>query len=437
MWVGRFGLFLLGFVIASTSFNNQSNAAAAEGLEGYLQNSDSAFSWRVVEKDSSRGNVLVRVQMTSQQWRGTNWIHELLLVRPKNVRNADIGFLLISGSEGAASHLETLKLLAERAGAVAAVLSDVPNQPSFGLVEDALIAHTFDQFVHTGDATWPVIFPMVKSAVRGLDAVQVVARKEFGQKVERFVVAGASKRGWTTWLTAATDKRVVGIAPMVFDMLNMKVQTAWSEKVYGRQSEMIHDYTDAELVQRDEHPRLKTLREWVDPYSYRNRYTMPKLILLGTNDRYWTVDSLRHYWHDLPEPKLIYQTPNGGHSLGDAKDAINTLAAFYEMIAERQTLPMMTWTMSENSKGGAQIRVSIDQSAEEARLWTAQSKDRDFRDEHWTAKAVPVIAGAQAQANVELPQRGYRAFLVEAELKTPSGHPYKISTEARVIPEMP
>lgn len=31
-------------------------------------------------------------------------------------------------------------------------------------------------------------------------------------------------------------------------------------------------------------PRMVELRQWVDPYSYRARYTMPKLLLLGTDD---------------------------------------------------------------------------------------------------------------------------------------------------------
>jgi PhoPQ-activated pathogenicity-related protein len=66
---------------------------------------------------------------------------------------------------------------------------------------------------------------------------------------------------------------------------------------------------------------------------------MPKLLLLGTNDPYWTVDSLRHYWHDLPEPKWLFQTPNAGHDLGGGGDATQTLAAFFEMIANRHLTP--------------------------------------------------------------------------------------------------
>ena len=33
-------------------------------------------------------------------------------------------------------------------------------------------------------------------------------------EVSKFVVAGASKRGWTTWTTGAVDPRVVGIEPV-------------------------------------------------------------------------------------------------------------------------------------------------------------------------------------------------------------------------------
>src|SRR5207247_9531366 len=107
------------------------------------------------------------------------------------------------------------------------------------------------------------------------------------------------------------------------------------------------------------------LRSWVDPYEYRSRYTMPKLLLLGTNDRYWTVDSLRNYWNELPEPKLIYQTPNAGHDLNGGKEAIQTLAAFYEMIADGKERPKMEWKTGNGAKGEPTVQASVHKKAKD------------------------------------------------------------------------
>src|SRR5437763_15172189 len=118
------------------------------------------------------------------------------VVRPAKGRKLKIGILCSTGDGDGKSRIEMLKTLAERAGAVAAVVTKVPNQPLYnGKKEDALIAYTFDQYTKTGDETWPLLFPMVKSAARAMDAMQEFAQKTSNQKIEGFVVAGASKRG--------------------------------------------------------------------------------------------------------------------------------------------------------------------------------------------------------------------------------------------------
>ncbi|MFN7140500.1 MAG: PhoPQ-activated protein PqaA family protein, partial [Limisphaerales bacterium] len=380
---------------------------------------------------------VARLEFTSQSWRDHVWKHELILVRPKQVRNPDIAFLLIGGSEPAESHLQQLRVMAEQSGAITAVISEVPNQPLYGgRVEDALIAYTLDQYLRSEDETWPLLFPMVKSAVRACDVVTEFAKAEFGLQINRFVLSGASKRGWTTWLTAAMDDRVAGIAPMVFDMLNMKAQTEWARRVYGDQSERIHDYTEAGLVGRINEPTAVQLLKWIDPFAYRNRFTMPKLILIGTNDPYWTVDSMRHYWNELPEPKLVFQTPNAGHGLGDGSEALKTLSAFFTMIADRAPLPQLNWTVNGNQTN-AEIEIRANQPFKAARLWMAISPDRDFRNDRWEAHPVKrARSPGTAGVSIVVPNAGYRAFLMEAEFLSPAGKPFKLSTEATVVPDL-
>ena len=412
----------------------------ANALETYVRKPDASFAWKRTEQKKIKDLTLTHLEFISQTWRGHFWSHHLLVVRPTTVRQADVAMLFITGgSYNVPDEKETERFheVAQRAGAVVAILNKVPNQPLYdGRKEDALIAFTFDQYLKTGDPTWPLLFPMVKSAVRAMDTLQSFARQEFDQKIERFVVSGESKRGWTSWLTGAVDTRVVAIAPMAIDMLNMKAQLDWTEKMYGRQSDQISDYTDLNLHQKLDDPPMQTLRAWVDPYSYRRSYTMPKLLLLGTNDPYWVVDSLRHYWSDLPEPKLVFQTPNAGHDLGGGHDAWQTLAAWFQMIADRQLLPKVEWQLRDGTDGAAGLTVRVDQPANKVRLWTAHSADRDFRDEKWTSRELEIQPGSsQASANVPKPAAGFTAFLAEVELTAPTGHSYKLSTQVQVTPD--
>ena len=428
---------LLGFAL---SLGCTTATLTAGALEKYVAKPDPSYSWKRTEQKNLKSASLTHLELVSQTWRGQFWSHHLIVLRPDKVRNPGIAMLFVTGgSYGAPDEkdLDPFLLIAERAGALVAVLNKVPNQPLYdGRKEDALIAYTFNEYLRTGDESWPLLFPMVKSAVRAMDTVQACAQKEWGQKVERFVVSGASKRGWTTWLTGAVDRRVTALAPMVIDMLNMKEQLKWADKVYGKQSEEISDYTEFNLHLKMDDPRMVKLRGWVDPYSYRQRYTMPKLLLLGTNDPYWTVDSLRHYWNDLPEPKLVYQTPNAGHDLGGGQDAIQTLAAWFQMLADRQPLPQVGWQLRDGASGPGGIAVTVNQPAKAIRLWVAHSEDRDFRDDKWNSRELKLEAGqGRASAEVPVPHQGYEAFLAEVELKASTGHSYKLSTQVQVTPD--
>lgn len=45
-----------------------------------------------------------------------------------------------------------------------------------GKHEDEIIAATFAKYMQTEDPTWPLLLPMVKSAVRGMDATTAAAQ---------------------------------------------------------------------------------------------------------------------------------------------------------------------------------------------------------------------------------------------------------------------
>jgi PhoPQ-activated pathogenicity-related protein len=423
------------WIVVFTSYMTGAPAPshAANALERYIQQPDHTFAWHVDTQTTIEGVMVTYVKMTSQTWRGHPWSHHLQIIRPHHLRHPEMALLLITGDHSTAGSAAMLQALADRAGSVVAEVTRVPNQPLFeGRKEDALLAYTFDQFLRTGDDTWPALLPMTKSAVRAMDTLQAWAQQKHVQTIEKFVVTGASKRGWTTWLTGAVDPRVAAIAPMVIDVLNMPAQTEWAEKVYGNPSDKLSDYTELNLAQHMNSPSMQRLRSWIDPYSYRARYTMPKLLLLGTNDPYWTVDSLRHYWDDLPEPKLVFQTPNAGHRLG--QEATETLAAFFEMMTEKEPLPKMDWRMAADGHG--LMRVTVDRPAKAMHLWTADSATRDFRRAKWSRQTLDIAPGSSmASAEIDPPASGYRAFMGEVVLSTSSGHEYKLSTQVQVLPD--
>ena len=406
----------------------------ATDLDDYVRRPDDSYRWQAFDaKPVGDLASVTRIELTSQTWRGGPWQHDLFVAVPRRVRNPSVAFLLIAAGTDTNSQ-RIVEECATRGGALAALLTGVPNQPLCdGRREDELIAYTFDQYLRTGDPSWPLLLPMVKSTVRAMDAVQDWAGTARGQRIDRFVVAGLSKRAWTTWLVAAADPRVCAIAPMAFDMLNMKAQTDWAAKVYGRQSEQIHNYTDMGLVEQMDTPGMIGLMASVDPYSYLDRYTMPKLVLLGTNDRYWTVDSLRHYWAGLPGPKLLFQAPNNGHNVGGNPGTVAVLSAFFRMIADGQPLPSLSWRMADGTRPS--VAVKTDVPARRATLWTARSATRDFRDARWTSADMPLTADRlRASARVQRPEFGYTAFLAELTYGSEEGE-HRLSTQAQVTPD--
>jgi PhoPQ-activated pathogenicity-related protein len=422
----------LGLALALTTFPLP---PARAGLDEYVKKDDPAFKWELTKQEPHDSGTVYHIKLTSQVWQDIPWVHQLRVYEPAEVTYRDAALLFITGgsqtSQPKPEDDATGFGLARLCGARVAVLPQVPNQPLLGnKTEDTLIAETFVRYLETKDENWPLLFPMVKSAVKAMDALQDWARREGKPVSQRFVVTGGSKRGWTTWLTGATDPRVAAIAPMVIDTLNMKAQRAHALEVWGKYSEQIDDYARRGLTEKFEDPDGERLWKMVDPYSYRHRLTLPKLLINGLNDRYWTLDALNIYWDDLKGPKRVVYLPNAGHSLAVNRDyALNGIGAFFRHNISNRPLPELSWEHADGDGGALRLVVTSDPTPQSAKLWVARSDTRDFRESTWEPSTM-ALAGNVAKGEVARPSKGYIALVGDLEYAI-DGIPYHLSTQVR------
>jgi PhoPQ-activated pathogenicity-related protein len=280
---------------------------------------------------------------------------------------------------------------------------------------------------------------MAKSAVRAMDTIQsVVSEKTDGKlKIEKFVVGGGSKRGWTTWLTAAVDRRVCAITPAVIDVLNMDEQMRHHFAAYGFYSSAIEDYEEMDIFSKLDTPGGQALISFVDPYEYRDRYTIPKFMVNSSGDQFFLPDSAQFYYDDLPEEKYIRYCPNTDHGLGGS-DADKSLLAFYKSILESTERPQFSWQVRR--KTGA-IAVNVKTKPKVVKLWQATNAEaRDFRlktiGKAWTSTDLEPRRGNRYIAKVDKPEKGWTAFFVELTFDSGFAVPYKFTTQVHVVPDV-
>lgn len=421
----------------------QSKLTPESALHGYINNDDKTFKWELKESFAVGDVKAYSLLVTSQQWHEYVWTHQLTILVPTELKY-DGALLFITGGSNKKGlpnwgkqddqFLQALGGLAKKNQGIVALLRQTPNQPLYrDLTEDALISYTLHKFKEDGDFSWPLLFPMVKSAVRAMDAVQQFSKQTLNRTVERFVVSGASKRGWTTWLTGASDSRVVAIAPMVIDILNMPVNLDYQVKMWKGYSIQIEDYVKLGIPQTTHSEQGKAITAMVDPYSYRKKLTMPKLLIMGTNDEYWTVDAIKHYIDSIPGQNFVHYVPNVGHDLGDKREALSALSAFYGATLAGRPYTACDAELTYGKKGiTLKVKATPDVLVD-AVLWSASSTDTDFRDEKWEGKSLglkkksPVITSAQPY-----PTDGYRAFYLDLKYKDPNGGEYLKSTRMYV-----
>ncbi|MCX8091205.1 MAG: PhoPQ-activated pathogenicity-related family protein [Verrucomicrobiae bacterium] len=423
-------------------------------LDTYVARPDTNYGWALSNTIVGPGAQTTFVfDMRSQEWLTTNevnrtlWRHWLILVKPTTVTNRHALLVLSGGSNPGSlptSADARLRQIATNTRTIVAELKMIPNQPltfageSFPRSEDSLIAYAWDKFLRTGDERWPPRLPMTKAAVRAMDTITAFCATPTGGSltVDRFVVAGASKRGWTTWTTAIVDRRVVAIVPIVIDLLNLEPSFAHHYRAYGFWAPAIQDYVDMGIPNWFGTPQFRALMELVEPYEYRERLALPKLLINATGDEFFLPDSARFYFDDLPGVKYLRYVPNTGHSLSGS-DYPDTLEGFYQSVLFNVPLPRFTWTLQNSNS----IRVVAEDLPTEARLWQATNPTaRDFRHPvigpAWTSTVLPHQGSGVFVGIVSVPPQGWKAFFVELTYVRGGGlAPLKLTTQVYVVPD--
>lgn len=449
-----------------------SHVAFSTALDDYAAMPDTNFSWSQYGLSKYDGPTFTQayvLEMTSQAWREPNqvdttvWTHWVTIIVPEAEwllgPVKDTALVLINGGDigepapiidPADPSYSDFRSLAAGTRSVIVELRGVPNQPlqfsdeTFARSEDEIIAYSWDKFLGGGDDYWPVQLPMVKSTVRCMDAVQAFVGSVAGKTINNFVLAGGSKRGWTAWLTAAVDTRVTAVSPIVSDLLNMKRSFAHQWSCYGFWADALRPYEEMNIFDWFDSTRADALLAIVDPYEYRYRLTIPKLIVTAAGDDFFVHDSIQFYMDDLLGETYVRTVPNTNHYLDGAQDEVlANMVPYYDAFLTGQPRPEFSWTLNDDGS----MTVLATDTPVEVKLWQAGNPtDRDFRQvtigNTWTSSVLTEQSPGVYVAAPGIPPTGWRSYFVELvyDYQTPSigisDYDYHFTTEMRVLPEV-
>lgn len=450
----RFIVSISLFLFAHLAYGQEPNPLELTALDEYVRKADPNYRYEVLSTVEGDGYQTFIIHMTSQQWLTEEevnlplWEHIMTITAPTEIVS-DIGFLTISGgSRGndlpeAAPSTDVKRALESKT--VVSTLYMVPNQPLVfkddpenQRTEDGIIAYTWDKFLTTADEKWPLRLPMTKSAVRAMDTITSVMQSETvgGREVDQFVVAGGSKRGWTTWTTAIVDNRVIAIMPIVIDVLNVEESFKHHYSVYGSYSPAVIDYVLGGNIAWIGTPEFASLMDLVEPYEYRARLELPKFLLNSTGDEFFLPDSWQFYWDDLVGEKHLRYVPNSNHGMGGT-DVMDSVDAWYHAVVHNVSMPRYSWEVSED---GTITVLSLDEP-EQVLLWQAHNPDaRNFMQpvigRAYTSTELREVEPGIYRAKLDAPEEGYTAYYIEMAYPSGIDAPLKFSSGVKVVPDV-
>jgi PhoPQ-activated pathogenicity-related protein len=221
---------------------------------------------------------------------------------------------------------------------------------------------------------------------------------------------------------------VRGIIPVSFDMLNIEQQIARDWAAYGGSyAPALADYTAPNLFcEAKATPAGKRLFAIIDPYAYRERLAMPKLIINSAGDQYFVPDASQLYYRQLSGDNRLRYTFNTDHSQAPiVKDLLLRAVAWFNDVKRSRSPPRYDWEVRNG-----RITVTTTGSVKSVWLWQAtdaqQADTRDFRLQTlgpaWTRQPLQAIGKGRYEAPLTVPAPGtWTAQSVEIVFENKSG----------------
>jgi len=422
-------------------------------ISNYIESTKNEFSYDIQEVIYEENWTGYHIKMISGEWLDSKkvdqveWWHYVDIIIPKQTTSST-GIMFIDGGVKSDDYFRLDAQSIENAIKTESVIvnvSNIPFQPlnflsseQDSFVEDDLIAFAWNKFLKQGakqkDVEWLPRFPMTRAIVRAMDLAQeIVLQNDI--VVKDFVVSGASKRGWTAWTTAAVDSRVKAVVPMVIDMLNLVPSFENHYRSYGEFSPAVQEYVNYNIQDWLGTEEFKVLMSYIEPFSFIDKFTMPKYIINAGSDEFFSTDSWRFYYDKLPGEKIIRYVPNKNHSL-DGRYLTRDLVSYFYRIINDIEIPSLSWNLSDNK-----LIAELDYDGEYyVSVWTAKNDNgRDFRlweeGELWEETSIGRLANGKYELNVSSNFKGYKATMIEFTIDPESEFPLIISTGPFVFPE--
>ena len=437
---------MLNFIFLSTEEEYTS-------MSDYIVSTKNEFSYDIQEVIYEENWTGYHIKMISGEWLDSKkvdqveWWHYVDIIIPKQTTSST-GIMFIDGGQKSEDYfrLDAQSIRnAIKTEAVIVNVSNIPFQPlnflsseQDSFEEDDLIAFAWNKFLKQGakqkDVEWLPRFPMTRAIVRAMDLAQeIVLQNDI--VVKDFVVSGASKRGWTAWTTAAFDSRVKAVVPMVIDMLNLVPSFENHYRSYGEFSPAVQEYVNYNIQDWLGTEEFKVLMSYIEPFSFIDKFTMPKYIINAGSDEFFSTDSWRFYYDKLPGEKIIRYVPNKNHSL-DGRYLTEDLVSYFYRVINDIEIPSLSWNLSDNK-----LIAELDYDGDyDVSVWTAKNDNgRDFRlweeGELWEETSIGKLANNKYELNVSSNLKGYKATMIEFTIDPESEFPLIISTGPFVFPE--